>query len=478
MASRRDLFQSYQFLTQRVVAGLVLRESDPLQSPVRRMGGAAFGSVMVAVLVLAVVGVIGVINPGGNSTWQTAGAVVVEEETGTRFVYLPDDDGTMRLHQVANFASAALLTRSTEVVSVSSASLDGVLRGPRLGIDGAPDALPAADDLLTDPWTLCSAPVSAASGESVPLTALLVGGGAGGGRSLGDDVLLVRDRGTGELQLVWRGRHHLVVDEDAVLLALSLRDVPQVEVGSAWLSGLPAGQPLQPEPVAGRGVPSTAVPGALVGQVGRVGGGDGGGDSAQWYQVDLDRVVEITEVQARILLADPSTAQQAYGGGEPTPLELSAVDVTGVDSVELPEADPADPPAVLPTPAQVAGSDETLCAGFADGGDPDDVRVGARVDLAGGVLGPGATSTGTALADLVVVPPGRGALVSARASAEASSGALFLVTDEGRAYPVPSPVEAADLGYDAAAAVPLPEQLVARIAPGPALSEAAARAAA
>ncbi|MFC7575457.1 hypothetical protein ACFQX8_25740 [Klenkia terrae] len=29
MASRRDLFQSYQFLTQRVVSGLVLRESDP-----------------------------------------------------------------------------------------------------------------------------------------------------------------------------------------------------------------------------------------------------------------------------------------------------------------------------------------------------------------------------------------------------------------------------------------------------------------
>ncbi|SSC23046.1 Type VII secretion system EccB, partial [Klenkia terrae] len=474
VASRRDLFQSYQFLTQRVVSGLVLRESDPLQSPGRRMGGAAFGSVMVAVLVLAVVGVIGVINPGGNTTWQSAGAVVVEEETGTRFVYLPDDDGTMRLHQVANFASAALLTGSTEVVSVSSSSLDGVPRGPRLGITGAPDALPAADDLLGAPWTLCAAPVSSASGESTPSTALLVGGGTGGGRSLGEDVLLVRDRGTGELQLVWRGRHHLVVDEAAVLLALSLRDVPQVDVGSAWLSGLPAGRALEPEPVAGRGVPSAAVPGALVGQVGRV----GDGESAQWYQVDLDRVVEITEVQARILLADPLTAQQAYPGGEPTALTLSAVDVTGVDSVELPEAEPADPPAQVPTAADVAGSEETVCAGFDDAGDPSGVLIGARVDTTGGVAGPGATTGGTTLADLVVVPPGRGALVSARASAEAPTGALFLVTDEGRAYPVPSPLEAAALGYDASTAVPMPEQLVARIAPGPALSETAAAASA
>lgn len=473
MATRRDLFQSYQFLTQRVVSGLVLRESDPLQSPVRRMGGAAFGSVMVAVLLLAVVGVIGVINPGGNRTWQTAKAVVVEEETGTRFVYLPDDDGTMRLHQVDNFASAALLVGSTSVVSVSSASLDGVPRGPRLGISGAPDALPSADDLLGPPWTLCSAPVTAASGEQQPLTALLVGGGTGGGRALGDDVVLVRDQGTGELQLVWRGRRHLVSDEASVLLALSLRDAPQIEVGSAWLSGLPAGRPLAPEPVSGRGVPSSVVPGALVGQVGRV----GDGASAQWYQVDLDRVVEITEVQARILLADPTTAQQAYGGGEPTPVALSAVDVAGIPSEELPEPQPADAPASLPTPAQVSGSAETVCAGFTDGGDPGDVLVGAPVDLSGGVQGPGATDAGTALADLVVVPPGRGALVSARASAEATTGALFLVTDEGRAYPVPSADEAAALGYSAADAVPMPEQLVARITPGPALSRSAATAA-
>jgi hypothetical protein len=43
---------------------------------------------------------------------------------------------------------------------------------------------------------------------------------------------------------------------------------------------------------------------------------------------------------------------------------------------------------------------------------------------------------------------------------------------------VPSPLEAAALGYDASTAVPMPEQLVARIAPGPALSETAAAASA
>ncbi|HEY0620765.1 MAG TPA: type VII secretion protein EccB, partial [Kribbella sp.] len=51
MATKRDQLQAYQFLVQRVVSALVIRESDPEQPPFRRPTAAAIGSVALAVLV-------------------------------------------------------------------------------------------------------------------------------------------------------------------------------------------------------------------------------------------------------------------------------------------------------------------------------------------------------------------------------------------------------------------------------------------
>jgi hypothetical protein len=65
MASKKDQLQSYQFLVQRFVSALVMRETDPAQMPFRRLAGAAFASVMVAVLALAGVGIYGLLRPGG-----------------------------------------------------------------------------------------------------------------------------------------------------------------------------------------------------------------------------------------------------------------------------------------------------------------------------------------------------------------------------------------------------------------------------
>ena len=65
MASKRDQLQSYQFLVQRFVSALVMHETDPAHLPFRRLAGAAFASVMVAVLALAGVGIYGLLRPGG-----------------------------------------------------------------------------------------------------------------------------------------------------------------------------------------------------------------------------------------------------------------------------------------------------------------------------------------------------------------------------------------------------------------------------
>src|SRR5882672_10289371 len=104
MASRSDQLQSHQFLLQRVVGALAMRDPDPVSSPTRRIGGALFASVMVAVLAVAAVGVYGVIRPAPGNGWRTGDALVIEEETGARFVYRAGV-----LHPVANYASALLI---------------------------------------------------------------------------------------------------------------------------------------------------------------------------------------------------------------------------------------------------------------------------------------------------------------------------------------------------------------------------------
>jgi hypothetical protein len=103
MASRRDQLQSYQFVVQRSLSALVMRETDPAQSPLRRGVGAAFGGAMIALIIAAVFAVVGLITKTGSGKWQVEGAVVVEKETGAPFVYR---GGT--LYPMANFTSALL----------------------------------------------------------------------------------------------------------------------------------------------------------------------------------------------------------------------------------------------------------------------------------------------------------------------------------------------------------------------------------
>ena len=94
MASRQDQLHSYQFAMQRMVAAVVARDADPVRSPIRRLAGAALAGVLIAALCLAAVAVYGVLAPGGATGWRSQGAIVVEKETGARYVYL---DGSLHL---------------------------------------------------------------------------------------------------------------------------------------------------------------------------------------------------------------------------------------------------------------------------------------------------------------------------------------------------------------------------------------------
>ena len=203
MASRRDQVQSYQFFVQRMTSALVAREPDPDAAPFRRLGGAGLGGIMIAVLCLAAVGVYGLVRPGGSTSWKDGAAVIVEKETGTRYVYR---DGL--LHPVLNYSSALLALGSPVTKQVSRNSLTGTARGSRIGIQDAPDALPDPKRMLDGPWTLCSQPASNAAGDLVATTVLTVGRRPTGGREPGEAALLARDDVTDVLYLVWHDHRH------------------------------------------------------------------------------------------------------------------------------------------------------------------------------------------------------------------------------------------------------------------------------
>lgn len=471
MATRRDHFQSYQFMVQRVVSALVLRETDPVQSPLRRMSGAAFGSVMLAVLAVGVAGVIGVIFPGGNERWKDSGVVIVEKETGSNYVWMADSRGDFYLYPVANFASAALLVSSPRTVSVSRNSLVGVPRGPRLGIPDAPDTLPDPKRMLGPPWTLCSLPAKTISGEEIPNTALVVGRPRTKGVPLRSRAILVRDTERGSLHMVWNGHQYRIVRDGPVLEGLALRSNRQIRVGTAWLSALPAGRDLAPIRLRGLGTDSRALPGASVGEIRVV-------ESAankQYYLVGRTRIIAITQVQALIQRADPETRRLAYRGNAPEALPLSAAHTA--PRVDLPAAHPTDPPADQPEMAAVNSERSTVCASFRRAGPVPDVAVEAAVE--GAEVAPATqrrTEQGAVLADRIQVEPGWGTIVESMVSSTAATGTLYLVTDVGKRHAIPSDAVKTVLGYRNVVPVQMPASLVARIPSGDPLDPTAAKA--
>ncbi|WFE40014.1 type VII secretion protein EccB [Micromonospora sp. WMMD998] len=454
MASRQDQLHSYQFTVQRAVAALVMRETDPAQSPFRRLAGAGLASVLVAVIALGAVALYGLFT-GGGSSWRDTGAVIVEKESGARFVYR---DG--KLHPVLNYASALLIIGADrpKTVLVTRRAIDGVPRGLPLGIADAPDSLPAPNRLVRDGWTLCSS-VTGEAGQDQARSALLIGRDAAGGRALGDQGLLVRHP-DGGLHLLWHDRRYLLRDTDRVLAALAATRERAVPVAAALLNTIPAGVDLAPPPVGDLGVPSGRVAGATVGDVYLVRNSGGG---RQYAVAARDGLAGITELQAALLLA-------RTGQGEPAPITLGRFAALP-KLPDLVPAGPTAPPAVPPRLAAREGG--ALCARAGDDAGVREIRLGvAAPDLTAVAH----TSGGRGgLADQVVVEPGRGALVEAAAAPGATGGAVCVVTDLGRRYALAGADVAGMLGYAGVRPVRLPAGLVDLLPAGSPLDPEAAR---
>jgi type VII secretion protein EccB len=470
--TRRDQLQSYQFMMQRVVSAFAHHDTDPVQPAGRRLFAAGLGGVMVAVLALAAVGVYALIRPGGNRNWRDGQSIIVEKETGTRFVFR---QGV--LYPMANFTSAVLAQQNdTKTVRVSAKSILGVPRGPLLGIPGAPDAVPPPGRVLRAPWTICAQPARDTSGRPSAVTSLLAGRSTPGGRELGDDALLAEDVDGGGFFLIWHQRRYAITDQQVVFTALGLDRQPRTPVSAALLDALPAGEPLAARRVAGRGGASAAVAGARIGQVYFV---DSAGAVRQYLLVaDAARLAVVTEVEANLLLADPAT-RAAYPGQAPRGLELSPADAAAAAKLPVPavgaEALPATAPRIV-APFSASAATSAICAEFRDAANPPRLVVDAPAgQLVVGAASARRTAGGVPLADRVAVPPGWAAIVEAMPSAEAPSGTRYLVTDLGVRHAMSHPDVQGYLGFGAITPVRLPAAVVARMPEGPPLDPVAAR---
>lgn len=437
--TRKELLKAHRFQFNRLVAALVSGEPNTPEPALRRISGATLGGVMVALILIAVFGIIGFISPGGSAAWEEPGRVVVEKETGAVFVMIDDV-----LHPVLNYASARLLTEGGEPVRVAAASLADAPRGVTVGISGAPDLLPAPGALDTTPPVVCTtteaAPPRITAGiGSLPEVVQL------------DDDEAVLVTGDGGPALVWQGTRY-GVDAD---VARSLGFSTTLATAPAWLNALPQGADMVPPPIPGLGDPGPTVGDqpTRVGQVFDVAfpGGQVGG-----FVMTREGMAEVTPTVMALLLATPSVAA-VNAGGQAT--ELTSFQMPN-ERAELTLPDLPDSP-----PAPVSLPDEaSVCAA---GGDD------SRVFLVEGDL-PGArdvpSDADTAVADRVAVTPGGGAILR-REGEDAAT--LYLVTDTGLRYAVAA-TALTHLGYDAEAAVSVPAGLLRLVPEGPPLSAAAA----
>ncbi|HMH93597.1 MAG TPA: type VII secretion protein EccB [Streptosporangiaceae bacterium] len=462
MRSRRDQVQAHAYVVGRLTSALVHGEPDAPQSPMRRTTLGSFGGVMIGALLVAGFLIWGLIFPASKGKAMTAGELIVVKETGARFIYARGE-----LRPVLNWTSAELLLGGKATVqSVPAASLAHIPQGPPVGIAGAPDMLPPAGVVNTGDWLVCADPGAGQARVSLtigPLAASLTAPVTG--------AVIVADQ-DGNHYLLWRS-HRLRIDEPWIAEALNLGRLPVIQVSSAWLNAVPAAPDLMPMAVPDLGGPGPDLGGQPT-RAGQVLVTRNVGSPSEFYLAVAGGVTPITSAQAAIAITDTATAA-AYPGAAVAPVPVSPAAIAGASIMhqQLPDGPPAP---ATPPPSARPSAGAAPCMAYAGRGGTAPSLVFGRPPAgpAPPPSMPGVT-TSPENADLISVLPGGGALVSPQAAPGVSGSSLYLVTDEGVKFPLPTAAAARALGYRAGLPAALPAALLAMLPTGPALDLPAMR---
>src|SRR6266550_9496238 len=259
-----------------------------------------------------------IFKPTGGAAWRKPGVLIVEKQTGNRYVL---SEG--RLRPVLNYASARLLLgdRMT-VTSTSAQSLARVPRGGQIGIIGAPDTLPPAT-AGGQPWLVCATSTQNSDGIGQPGVTVLLGAATRTQPDPRAEAALVRTP-DGAVYLAEGGRR-MRLTAPWVSRALGLDERRALPVRSTWVGALPAGPDLGSLPVAGRGQAGPTLDGRPS-WVGQVLAASSPGTADRHYLVTSEGLLPVGDTAVALALGDPATAA-AYDqkGARVLPLSPTAL---------------------------------------------------------------------------------------------------------------------------------------------------------
>ncbi|MFL1445355.1 type VII secretion protein EccB, partial [Nocardiopsis protaetiae] len=319
MQSRRDRVMAHNFTVGRLGTAMLEGDPDAVDAPMRRTRTGNYVGIGLGALICIGFLVVGLIFPGGATSWRQEGRIVIDRNGGATYLYA----GGM-LRPVANLASARLALGAGATPSlVSQRSLEGETMGGPVGIAGAPDALPEGG--AGDVWRLCALEPGAGQDAQRGRTALVVGE-APPPWVAGPDAAFPVSGPDGTVYLLWQGMRLRLEESSGALQSLGYGTSPVLPVSSAFLNAVPEGPDLAAPDVPGAGEEGRELAGAprLVGQVFAV---SIPGQDDQHYLLAREGLVPLTLTQALLVLGDTGVSGPAYAGASPEPVPLPAAEV-------------------------------------------------------------------------------------------------------------------------------------------------------
>ncbi|WP_327425554.1 type VII secretion protein EccB (plasmid) [Streptomyces sp. NBC_01527] len=430
MQTRRDHVQAYQFAVGRLSSALISGDPGRGESPTRRSAlGSIFGGALV-ILLCAGFGVYGLVSPVAKTDWRKNGTLVLDEATGTRYIYA---GGFLR--PTRNYASALLITGKRATLKTPSAkSLAGVPHGAPVGIPGAPDSVPDTSSLVRGPWARCL-PDTDTTATTSTAQSLAFGSAASALRALPASRQVLVKGPKDSHYLLWRGIKYAVPDP-AALIALGFDDQTVLTATAEWLAAIPSGATLSAPlpPGSGKAAGKVADKPAEVGQLFRT----NAAGTERHYLLRSDGLVPVNPTAYALLAARP---------GAPEPRQVEQADIA-VAPVSTDRAPTDRIPDVMGTPALRGG---TVCLEELSGG---------RHKLTVGHLGDRP----------VALPPGSGVL-----AVPVGGHSMYLITEQGLKYQIADGDALHALGFSGRKnGLALPATVLALLPDGPVLSRAAA----
>ncbi|MGL5828557.1 MAG: type VII secretion protein EccB, partial [Angustibacter sp.] len=300
MESKKEHVKAHNYAARRMRRSILTGRPDYWEPLYRRSVTGTTVGLALAILILVGFLIFGLLRPGKGPGLNPGTNLVIEKETGTRYLV----QGEV-LHPVANLASALLAVGPTLTIQTLSQKKTALLeRGRPVGLVGAPEAVPKPSAVIKEGWSACIRGTTSTTGVVPPLE-VDFGTSNQPGPLPGGDGLLVANP-AGEVFLVADGVRHQITSSQARTAAGYASTAP-FRVPNSWLATLTPGRALGVLEVSDIGEDGAEVAGRTR-KIGQIVATRDEVAEVLYYLVRRDRVVPITRLESMMLLGNPRVA--------------------------------------------------------------------------------------------------------------------------------------------------------------------------